>query len=39
MMTNLLTVDLTLIIPPLLHHDGSGNVMVELIVECNDVNL
>ena len=37
MMTNLLTVDLTLIIPPLLHHDGD--VMVELIVECNDVNL
>ena len=36
-MTNLLTVDLTLIIPPLLH--GSGDVMVELIIECNDVNL
>ena len=38
MMTNLATADVTLIILSLLH-DDSGDIMVELIIESNDVNL
>ena len=38
MMTNFATAHVTLIILPLLR-DDSGDVMVELIIECNDVNL